>query len=824
MPMSPFRFPTLCLTLATIGGTSSLRAQCPLSLLPAGGAPSLDGNVRASVRWDPDGSGPQPEVLVVAGDFTTIGSIAAARIATVDPATGQWSALGSGMNAPIYALAVLPTGELVAGGEFTSAGSNPAARVARWDGANWQPLGAGIGDRVVAMAARPNGEVLVATQLTLTTPARLEAWSGASWQLLSQFNQEVRALATAPDGSVAVGGLFPAGSGLLRWNGTTLAPAWAPVVTNVNALSFAANGDLLAAGSAVARLTTTSWQWLGAASTAGAEAIVELPNGDVVVGGGFTSFGGIAAQRAARWNGSAWSAMGSGPSATAPVISLTAWPDGRVFAGGGDLTGAGFFAGWSGLEWHAVAAGFDARVDAVLAARDGSTWFGGSFRTVAGRAANRLARRSAAGWQTFGAGTNQGVLAIAELPNGDIVIGGSFVSIDGTAANRIARWNGSTWQPLGAGLNAGVRAIEVLPDGSLVAGGDFTSAGGTPAFRIARWDGSAWQALGSGLGSGFSWIGAIARMPNGDLVVGGNFTTALGAPGNYIARWDGLSWSPLGSGCNALVSSLAVRPNGDLIVGGSFNVAGGIATPAIARWNGTSWSALPGAALNNCHDLLVLPDGDLTAGCFVNQPGGGFLSQLLRWDGSTWSVLGGPFAVSPVSQGRVFAQSLAATGELVVAGDFVTVGTSPSGHWTRLQTACAPQVVATGPGCSGGGLVPVLQASGQPWLGSTFVAIGSNLPTLALGIVITGLSTTSVPVAAVLPQGLPGCNLLVSPDLIDVLLAANGTVATSLPLPDTVTLAGLVLHQQVAPFGFDALGNFVSVSTSNALQLTLGAF
>ena len=74
------------------------RAQCANSWTAFGppcGVGGL-GPVRASCPWDPDGPGPLPERLVVAGDFTTVGNVAANNIAVWEPATGAWSPLGSG--------------------------------------------------------------------------------------------------------------------------------------------------------------------------------------------------------------------------------------------------------------------------------------------------------------------------------------------------------------------------------------------------------------------------------------------------------------------------------------------------------------------------------------------------------------------------------------------------------------------------------------------------------------------------------------------------------------------------------------------------------
>src|SRR5262245_56240873 len=92
-------------------------AQCSTQWVGSG-VPVTNGRVLATTMWDPDGAGPMQPVLVVGGEFTSLGN----RIAAHDPVSGAWSGLGSGMNGAVYALTTLPSGDLVAAGMFTTAG------------------------------------------------------------------------------------------------------------------------------------------------------------------------------------------------------------------------------------------------------------------------------------------------------------------------------------------------------------------------------------------------------------------------------------------------------------------------------------------------------------------------------------------------------------------------------------------------------------------------------------------------------------------------------------------------------------------------------
>ena len=107
-------------TLATsLFLAASAVAQCALQPQATGrGVPSLDSFAQRLTRWDPDGSGPLGERIVVTGNITLAGDLPVRRIAALDPVTDQWTALGDPGGFPV-ALAGLPNGLLVVGGVFS---------------------------------------------------------------------------------------------------------------------------------------------------------------------------------------------------------------------------------------------------------------------------------------------------------------------------------------------------------------------------------------------------------------------------------------------------------------------------------------------------------------------------------------------------------------------------------------------------------------------------------------------------------------------------------------------------------------------------------
>ena len=424
------------------------------------------------------------------------------------------------------------------------------------------------------------------------------------------------------------------------------------------------------AASRIARWDGTRWSALGAGID-GAGYVLSLATFDdgggpaLYAGGRFLSAGGGDAKRVAKWDGSSWSALGSGTDWSVNALAL--FDDG----GGEALYAAGYFtdalgdarsriARWDGTSWSPLLPMASGRLINALAVFDDGTpslYAGGSFLGISGDVpAQNVARWDGSGWSTLGSGLLDFNCAVAVFDDGGgpaVYVGSSYT---GSTPKRIVRWDGASWSPVGGGTNGSVLGLTVFDDGSgpaLYAGGGFTSAGGVTANYIARWDGTSWSALGSGM----NWnVNALAVFDDGGgeaLYAAGIFTNAGGVSANYIARWDGTSWSALGSGTNSYVHALTALDDGGgaaLYVGGMFTSAGGVAANRVARWDGASWSAL-GSGVNDSvfptaasvFALAALDDSSgpalYAAGRFTSA-GGVPANRIARWDGSGWSALG----------------------------------------------------------------------------------------------------------------------------------------------------------------------------------------
>jgi len=452
------------------------------------------------------------------------------------------------------------------------------------------------------------------------------------------------------------------------------------------------------------------WISMGGIPGANSEvyALVVDGSGNLYASGSFTLIGDVQANRVAKWNGSAWSALGSGISGTNFFVHALAVIGGDVYAGGAFTTAGGISANriakWNGTAWTALGTGLDDWVNS-LAANGGDLYVGGDFLTAGGVTANRIAKWSGGAWSALGSGMNSSVYALA-VGGGQVYAGGVFGTAGGVSAIRIAKWDGSAWSALGSGMNNasnGVYALAVSGN-DLYAGGTFTTAGGVSAVRIAKWNGSAWSALGSGMPN----IVRTLAMIGSDLYAGGNFLTAGGVSAVRIAKWNGSAWSALGTGMNSSVYALAVS-GGDLYAGGNFIMTGAVEARCIARWTGSTWSALGSgvgtSSFDTVHAIAVKGTDVYAAGSFT-LAGGVPVTNVAKWNGTSWSALGSGVA------GTAYALAMIG-GDLYVGGNISNFITKWNGSaWSTL-------------GSGTNGIVLALAASGSDlYAGGSFTAAG----------------------------------------------------------------------------------------------------
>jgi hypothetical protein len=662
--------------------------------------------------------------LYIGGKFSTVGSQTAHNIAGWD--TKDWFQLGrfglkelnlNGTESAVFAVSISGSNVYI-GGDFTKVGGIDANYIVRWDITDntWHALGTGIGGQApfVRSLAVNGGSVYVGGIFSTAggVPTNgIALWNGSAWSTvgggMGGTTPYVFALGFSGSDLYAGGAFDTAGTvaadGIARWNGSTWSALGSGIsnasgYSSVNAIaiigtSIYVGGDFTLAGggaaSRIARWNGSAWSALGTGMNAPVSALA-ANNDTLYAGGEFTLAGGTAATYIAKWNGTAWSAVDSG--FNAPVRSLV-FSGGSLYAGGeftaSGATQAGHIARLAGTAWQPLQSGpngngVNGPVRSI--AVDGPTVFaGGEFSIAGGLRANNIAEWNGTIWSSLGsdptAGLEGPVLSIA-LKDTNVYVGGLFTAAGGMRARGVARWDGHRWLRMGRGINGPVRALAIAGN-DLYAAGEFDTAGTVRAIGIARWNGSDWSPLGEGLGGPKPYASALA-VSGTDLYIGGGFDYGGGVLSRRVIRYNTTagSWHALGSGIGGgpfftYVTSIAVRGN-DAYIGGVFPMAGSVIANNIAHWNiqSATWSALGTGINNSVLAVAIDSKGDVYAGGSFTIAGDVITNNIARWDGTKWSALGEGL------NGDVYTMGFY-TDELFAGGAFVTSGSVDVNHVGR---------------------------------------------------------------------------------------------------------------------------------------------
>ncbi len=182
---------------------------------------------------------------------------------------------------------------------------------------------------------------------------------------------------------------------------------------------------------------------------------------------------------------------GSYPSVYALAVSGTDLYAGGYFTTAGGVT-ANNIAKWDGNAWSALGSGMNGGVIA-LAVSGPNLYAGGEFTTAGGVPATNIAKWDGNAWSALGAGLNGGRAYALVVSGTNLYAGGYLTMAGGVPANYIATWNGSAWSALGSGMSFGnsswaPRVVALAADGAghLFVGGDFLLAGTNLSPYIAQ--------------------------------------------------------------------------------------------------------------------------------------------------------------------------------------------------------------------------------------------------------------------------------------------------------------------------------------------------
>jgi hypothetical protein len=738
--------------------------------------------------------------------------------------------------------------QVVAIGRFHVAGDEVVDDIAIYDPAprEWSAItnpGPSFGIQFV----RANGRLVV-----VSTNGYRE-WDGANWLTIAPPlpSGGTYCIGEMVTGELVVGGMFQLTVGgpfhaLCFWNGASWQPFGSPTL---------------------------------ATGTPAVTAMATLPNGMLVVGGRFSSLGGVPCANVAWFDGFGWHAMGAG--IVGGITELAANPNGLVVVK--DIS-SNFWV-WDGASWQSLPAGGPANARLLAKSGSGDVWFVGPTEIQA---------LTASGWSTVATWTQPNwVTSAAQLANGDLVVAGGFAEFDGQATGMVAVRRNGVFEPPNVGSGDGEFASGAAGrEGGFLAH-RYAAVGPVPA-GLVRFDGATWNWLAPlpGANQQIAWL---AELRDGEVLRGGQAPTswletckngvvtpiAWPAPdlllgiepaadgGAWILalsgwptgpalvyHWDGMALTIAVPPFLGYPRALAEMPNGDLVLAanailgttvhslvrwnglqlqpiagapndssqrlvvtsnGDLVSAGSFTTPGLgaARFDGTTWHPMNAPMLGTVRSIAALPDGGVVVGRSDGVSSPFGLTYIQRWDGVQWTHLGETHGHAEVAWSR--------TGELGVLGGFRRVADVVAKGFTRLMTSCPAGAQNLGGGCSGSSGPLTTRIEERAWLGGSFRTATGGVASNSVALGVFGASATSMPLPQLLSIGGAGCTLRAQPDVLLPLPIVHGEARAQWTLPSAPSLLGASFVQQTLVLE-TAAGGASALVAGDGTQLTVGAF
>ena len=310
--------------------------------------------------------------LYAGGEFTYVGEDSVHYLAKWDPANMQWSSLGtSGLSAPgVVNALIYHNNALYIAGDFATADGMTVNNIVKWDGSKFAALGQGL--------SHP------------------------------QYNTTVHDITFVNDTLFAVGEDFFDDSGNIAYFYGT---SWHPF-TPVYVYSF---GDAKSIAYYHGKLyamtgrgyiyeydkSQDKWNEIGSSASFPVYSSIYADKNYLYVIGQFSEVNGVSANNIARWDGTSWSAMGSGFSG--PVYDVytngnDVYASGKFITSGNDTLWS--IARWNGSKWVRLGSGLrryiiaDSNIQASVRSMIGTPYglfAGGTFNYAGTGYSNDLA-------------------------------------------------------------------------------------------------------------------------------------------------------------------------------------------------------------------------------------------------------------------------------------------------------------------------------------------------------------------------------------------------------------------------------------------------
>jgi hypothetical protein len=183
----------------------------------------------------------------------------------------------------------------------------------------------------------------------------------------------------------------------------------------------------------VAKWNGTTWSTLGSVNLNGGvlALAVDSSGNNLFAGGQFTTIGSATFNRVAKWNGSAWSTLTDGLSgiagASGSVEDLVLDSSNNIYIGGGFSSAGGGpannIAKWNGSNWSALGSGTDDNIHAMAYDNTNQRLYAaGYFHNAGGTPANHVAQWNGTTWSALGVGTDDVIYSLALDGSGNLYL------------------------------------------------------------------------------------------------------------------------------------------------------------------------------------------------------------------------------------------------------------------------------------------------------------------------------------------------------------------------------------------------------------------
>lgn len=154
------------------------------------------------------------------------------------------------------------------------------------------------------------------------------------------------------------------------------------------------------------------------------------------------------------------------------VNAIRSDSQGNIYIGGTFTSISGlpikYFAKFDGKKWSAVGDEFDNVINAIAVDSQDNVYVGGTFSKIGNLTVNGIAKWNGANWSDLAGGLTDGygatptstTVKILVIDDQDrLYVGGTFESAGGVGrVNHIARWTGANWEKIGNGVGSTVTA------------------------------------------------------------------------------------------------------------------------------------------------------------------------------------------------------------------------------------------------------------------------------------------------------------------------------------------------------------------------------